>query len=344
MRLPLFYGTTRSSIEVEPLGEDPMEPEFMYYLTPRSALPRGRLQYDLRASDRGTMEIAYGVSNFWTVRGTGGIKPNRGIAGVTARLLPAVVAEADADLIQGTGSARLRHWQGRSGLEVDYRRYRDNYHVLTGTALFQFRELSVSGAISHRRFPNAFSTTEISPSLRWYSRSGIGASLTGRWLAGQPDFPSMSPQVSWRRSVRRSLVFISGGVNLEDGKVRAYRSSLRVSDGRWSFAVQGDRGRGRRQSQLRLSLQLNTDWAWIGANSRVTKDDVRVMQRVRGTVGIDRGLSFSAIVQNNSQAVFRVFVDQNLNGTLDDTEHPLPGPQINLHSHPCAAWMACFVR
>ena len=337
LRVPIFYGTTRSSIEVEPLGEDPMPPIYTYDLTPRSALQRGRLEYDAQMdpqSARSSAVVSYGVSNRLTVRGTGGLKPTRTVAGVTVRLLNALIMEADTDVLQGTGAVRFRSWRPGGSFEMEYNRYQADYQVLTGTGLLQYGRLSVSGGVSHRRFPTADPITEISPSIGWYSQSGIGASLRGKWIVEQPDILSASSQVSWSRSIRRNLIRISAGTEVGQRKIQKVQSALRFSSRRWLLAVQGERDIEQGRSQLRVSAQLETDWAWLGIDSRIDAEDVRLTQRARGTVGIDRGIIFSAIVQDNAQAVFRVFVDDNLNGKLDDTEQAMRAPRLDLHSHP----------
>ena len=118
VRVPVFYGTTRSSVEVQPLGEPPMDEVFYYDLTPQTSLPPGTVQYDLSFEPdqkRMTADARIGVHRRLTLQGRGGMNPARARAGATLRVGGTLYTEMSADVLNESGFVRVHLWKSQGG-------------------------------------------------------------------------------------------------------------------------------------------------------------------------------------------------------------------------------------
>ena len=174
--------------------------------------------------------------------------------------------------------------------------------------------------------------TEVTPRVSYYSGKGVSASLGANWVVGQEGFPSLTPRVAWSQSFLRILFRVGAGVDVRGGEVHTLRGSLRVSNRFLSFSLEADRSRQTGEFGVRLRTHLRTDWAWLGMNIQRKDSTFHVDSRLQGSVNIDsRGVYFSSNYQDYSQAIFRVFVDANLNGKYDAGERLLSTTSLHLH-------------
>ena len=335
VRVPVFYGTTRSSVEVQPLGEPAMEEVIYYDLTPQTALPPGTVQYDVSFEpdqNSGTAEARIGVHRRLTLQGRGGMNPTRARAGATLRVGSALYTEVSADVLHETGFIRASLWRSRGGGELSYHRYGAGTQNFQVNGRWQFERVSLGTRISHRLRPPSDPVTEITPRVSYYSGKGVSASLGANWVMGQEGLPSLTPRLAWSRSFLHMLFRVGAGVDMREGEVRVLRGSVRLSSRWWSFVLEANQTRPTGDLGVRVRSQLRTDWAWLGVNAHRKDSTFSIESRLQGSVNIDaRGIHLGSDYHDYSQAVFRVFVDENLNGKRDAGERLLPNSSLHLH-------------
>ncbi|MCY4234590.1 MAG: hypothetical protein OXE59_12735 [Bacteroidetes bacterium] len=331
--LPVYYGTTRSSIDVAPLGQAPLQTEYSYELTPLTALKKGRLEYSVGMNRRWTASVGYGVNDRVTVRANGSTDPTRLRIESTLRPFRSLYIALGGDPIDHSGNAKLKQWRSWGEYELSWTRYSDASQYLSGVGHLQSGQVSVSSTISHHRSSYRDPYTRIAPAIGWQSTLGLTGRLQSQITIGESPSLALHPDLSWVLTLGRARMRVSHGAEVVSGKVAGINSTIRFARRQWNVSVVGQKDLNTDQLSVALSVQYNTDWAWLGAEGRMVDDQITLTQRARGTIGIDQGITFSSTAIDHAQARFRVFTDTNLNGVLDDNESLLYTPMIKVNNY-----------
>ncbi len=331
--LPVYYGTTRSELDVTPLGQPPLTTQYGYELTPQTSIRKGHLQYHIEYNHRWTASVAYGINDRLTVRTDASTDPYRARIGSTARLLRSLYLEVESDPIDQSANAKIRQWRNWGEYEVGWQRFNDSSQSISGSGYIQSGALSFSSNLTHHRSTYRDPYTRLTPTLGWQFPSGIRAQLRSRITLGAVADASLNPNLSWVLSLGRARIRVSHGAEVISGQIHDVSSTIRIARRDWNFSVSGQQDLYQDQTTVSASVQFNTDWAWLGMETRMIDEDILLTQRARGTIGIDQGITLSAIAQDNAQARFRIFVDKNLNGVLDENEDLLDTPEIKVNSY-----------
>jgi len=329
---PIYYGTTRSAVEITPLGRDPLDALIRYELTPFTALPPKTFEYDLRYDRSMYAQLSYGVSKTFTVRAKGVHDPVHVEGGATVKVLESMYAEIDTDMLDQSTTALLMQWQDWGQWDVRYQ-YSNQNHTLTGSGVAQFGILSLGSRFFHQR-RGALSSTGVSPSIGIRSKTGIEARLQSTISVHPSPHVHVQPNVGFETRTKGVVLRVTAGAEVSQSSVKDMRSDLMVSKDRWHLSIGAQHEVDRDATNLRASLQVSTDWAWLGTNSDYIDGRVSIDQNARGAIGLGRRITFSATHRENAQAVFRFFEDTNLNGELDDLEKILHGPSLQVGSAP----------
>lgn len=331
LNLPIYYGTTRTSLDIHPIGHSPLPPRYYHEITPHTSLQQGGLEYNVDWGSRLNSSVAYGLTDMVTVRSQASTSPLQIQAGSTLRALRSLYVDVDVDVQDFSAAATVHQWIHQGEWEVNYRRYPDRSQALFGYGALRLQEVSFATRFSHRTSPYR-SVTQISPSVDWHTSRGFSARLRSQITLSTTQDVSLHPHLSWGRRLGKVQARLAGGAELSREGLSSVNSTLRLSRHGWDAALIAERDVIYNLTTLSASLQFNTDYAWLGAESRYRAGQISLMQRARGTVGIDRGITFTALSSENALARFRVFVDTNFNGSLDDSETLLYTPEIHVNS------------
>ena len=324
--VPIFYGTTRSSVKITPLGHSPLDALLSYELTPPTALPKHQFEYEARYRRGGFLEGAYGVSDRATVRAQIIQTPLAAIVGTTLRVSPSMYAEVDANILDQVGTVTLRQWRSWGQWDMRYRKSTGS-HSITGLAIAQLGRLSLSGSVAHQRYATR-SFTRITPSVGLQTSLGLEFQLRGHIFQTTSTRVGLTPTLIYARSIGRLLGRITAAAVTESGAILEIQSGLHLSKRLWTVTLGARRHIEAASTELVGSVQLNTDWAWLGFNGENRGGDVVLSQNARGTVGIGRGLTFSSIHRENAKVIFRFFEDLNRNGEKDGQESIVYGATL----------------
>ena len=332
--IPVFYGSTYAGIEVEPLGAAPYIAHRYYHLTPTALLPQGRVYYDAAlGQERGHSSVAWGLTRHITVRGGYGYGFTRRDVGLTMLLRPTLFLDAESNIAERTGTARMTWWRPWGELNAGYRRREAPFSqevMSAGWSLFT-GAVSLRGRVQHTMHEALPSVTSLQPYLGWRSPWGTEISFTGtsRWREG-----IRSPLV-WR-SMLRQIKRVGKGIVLAEFRldgfgndVRAYVANVQYRAQRLDVGVSVSH-LGRHELLPRVRVQWHTNWSWLSAESSWAGDIATHQQGARGAASVGRDISLSALHRETTQAIFRVFVDTNLNGRRDQGEPTDEAVELNM--------------
>jgi len=319
---PVFYGSTETTIEVEPLGGDPLEVIESHWLTPYAMLPPGHLEYKAHLSAIPSGEIAWGMSSWLTLQASVLHSPRSAALRVHALPLPTMNMDAEVDLIEHSVRGNFQWWRPWGGLDgvvhlqqkpSQSQLFSTNFTLAGGGGNLQVR-------LTHQRDDARARETSVRAVLGWQlaqflrvhtgvqaqSRSTEALSFTPRLTYTLPlDNPRIHLQAS-TKTVGRQVDHWQGGA-LANGRTWSARIQLRRSVQMAAFEVHG-------------TFQVNTEWAWFDARGGWSGGDFFHSQALRGTIMIGEDIRLSALYEERTEAVIRLYVDSNLNGELDAGE------------------------
>ena len=334
--IPVFYGSTYAGIEVEPLGAQPYVAQRYYHLTPTALLPKGKVYYDAAVSQtRGHSTVAWGLTQGLTLRGGYGYGYSRRDIGLTMLLQPTLYVDAETNIAERTGTAQMTWWRPWGELNAGYRRRSIPWsqEMISAGWSFFTGAVSLRGRVQHTVHEALPNLTSLQPYLGWRSPWGTEVSVTGtsRWRDG------VRSPVAWR-SMLRQIKRVGRGIILAElrldglgNDVRAYVANVQYRARRIDMGLSMSMV-DRYELIPRVRVQWHTNWSWLRAEASQAGGIATFEQSARGSASMGRDVSLSALHRESTQAVFRVFVDTNLNGRLDQGEPTDNAVELNMPS------------
>lgn len=331
VRVPIFYGSTHSEVEVEPLGGEPEMVMDYHNLTPQRLLPRGAIEYDLSLSESGSGSLSWGIAPHLTLHAEGRLRPQRGVLGATALLRPTLYMDTEADMISRSGIGLLQWWQSWGGVNARYRVQRtpDAAQDFSAAAMIAGKKASLQAELAHRAAENTASSTSLGTTLGWQFLELFEFRAGGNWRL-QSESATLRADVWGTFLARRTRVRARAGVEARDQKDISYRGGTHLFGRTWTGAVQLEYFARSGELGITASAQINTDWVWMNTGIRYRGAQVEHIQSVRGAILFGKDIRFSAIYRESTQAIFRFFVDANVNGELDSGETLFLYPRIQI--------------
>jgi len=341
IRHPVFYGTTEATVEVEPLGGEPVSLIEVDRLTPYELLPPGDVEYDLTVSQSPAGQVAWGVSRALTLLASATHTPRTATLRATLLPLPTMHTSAEVDVLSLSGAAHLRWWRTWGGVNADI--HIQQSPVLTQhwstSATVAGRRQSLYVRALHRRTENVPPQTLLTSTLIW--RWGQTLSLRGGVTFQSWSEPpvSFSPGVTYTFPLAKPRLHLRISGASAGREVESFRVGTYMTGRAWSLGLEGLRSVEDAETELRGSFQLNTEWAWFDARAGRGADGFEHSQTLRGAVMVGEDIRFGALYEERTQAVIRLFRDTNLNGVLDATEplnlrHQLNVSHLTVHHRP----------
>ena len=332
VRVPVFYGSTYSEIEVEPLGGDPEMVMDYHNLTPPELLRSGTIEYDVLLGRSGRGEFAWGLAPRLTLHAMGTLDPRRGRFGAAALPLPTLTLDADYEFVEQAARGYLRWWRPWGGLHTryHYRRLPAPSQDLTTAASVSAGELSLHGDLSHRTSDGADAATTLGTTLGWQFLQMLDLQAGGSWGLQAEEF-ALRATLRGNLPFARPRIRVHAGVQMRDHTDARMQGGLHVYGKAWYTSVQLEQDPERGELGITATVQLNTDWAWISARTQKRGARLTHAQQMRGTILFGRDIRFSASHRETTQAVFRFFLDANLNRELDDHELLSLHPRVTIH-------------
>lgn len=328
LRRPVFYGSTEASVEVEPLGGNPVDILEVRHLTPQDLLPSGRFEYDIHVSPTPDVQVAWGVFDALTLRASAALRPRSTRISATVIPLPTASLSVSADALRRSGWASLRWWRPWGGVTGDYRRqefpFRRQHWSSTLTLAGDARSLYTR--VLHEQARQAPPLTTVTATLGWQVTPAFVLRSGVRYRSPTPKTPSVHPTASYTLPIARPRTVVR--LRAESAGVRptAYEAGVSASGRVWSTGLQVRRSVQSGDLEVRAHLQLNTQRAWLDVRAGWDEEGYRHSQTLRGTIMVGEDIRLAALYTERTQAVIRLFTDTNLNGILDG------GERLHLHA------------
>ena len=322
IRHPVFYGSTEASVEVEPLGGDPVDILALHRITPHEILPPGKIEYEASISKAPAATFSWGVSDALTLGAAASHTPRTARLHAALQPLPTAYMTVTADVLGGAGRARLRWWRPWGGVSGDYQRQqtplRMDHWSSTLNVASDTRRLHVR--FLHQSTPSAPSRTEIQSTLGWQWGQALMLWSGVRFRSGMSDPWGLQPMVAYTLPFTTPRTILRVSAESAGARPAVYQAGAYVSGSAWSSGIQARRSVQSGAVELRVHLQLNTQWAWLDARAGWDERGFSHSQTLRGTVMVGEDIRLGALFTERTQAVIRLFVDSNLNGRLDGGE------------------------
>ena len=327
LRFPVYYGSTRGAVVVEPLG-GAADTTLFHMLTPNAALPPGAAYYEVVAGqDAGYAALDYGLNGRITAGALAGYVHGEGLRGrMGLAVMPfrAVHATSEVDLHLTQARARLVAWRPYATASVTYTHVRTPALRRALAAALAVRRGALGGRLHARQ--------------TWHGVLG-GWQITPAFYYRGPHRALLRGETTWRHygAVGRTALYWRLGAGLR-GRGRgaqwhaeaygrgeeqraAWGGSVNLYRRGWSLRLAGDLDPQTRALTGHLHLQIDLVVARLTARSLLAGGETHHVQRILGNVGIGRGgLRFSHIIQEEADALLRPFRDSNLNGQRDAGE------------------------
>ena len=342
LRTPVWYGTTRLELYMQPLGGAASTSQMRYLLTDYALVEPGRLYYDVRFGRNGLEEVGlaefrYGLLPRLTLRSSADSR-RRGQyqAGLTINPLSFVSVSLDASVPSRHWLKRLRMWRRSLSLDYawDWRGPESNgMHAQLSGALGL---LGITASAYSYVESGRWRTRALNPALWYHARSGLY--MQAQWQKEQTNVEgtTLHKAREWRVAVGQSLararvaVFTSGEHRWHTGGLEGF-----VALRNWSFGFNAAWEVVARRFVGGFTLQINTPLATLTARSRQSANGLFHAQSLQGSINVGSDLSLSRAMNQESAALLRIFEDSNGNGRKEKDEPLLPHVQAQLFH---AAW------
>lgn len=327
VRVPIFYGSTHTSVEATPLGGQPYEVINAHYLTPERILPSGVFEYELRTGRHlGSGSVSWGVLENMTIHSAGSWPRGSARIGASGLIGRTLFLHSEADVMNRSLEGSFRWRSDEGGLQARYRhRAPTKAHDLSTHAWMGIGNISVYASATRRSTETTDATTNVHGMMAYRSRGGLRVQTRADWNPDRGHRTGLLLQ--YPLPVR---ILVEGGTEMTADGIRSIRGAVHGYRGAWSGRLQVLRDVERSETGLSLFVQLNSDWVQGSALIQSRAGQFQHHQSLRGTVLIGEDFRFSALFHENTQAIFRPFVDMNLNGTKDPEEPIAYGTRIRM--------------
>ena len=322
LRHPVFYGSTETTIEVEPLGDEPLEAVESHWLTPYAMLPQGHLEYNAELSNAPYGEIAWGMSSWFTLQASASHSPRSVAVRVHALPLPTMNMDAELDLIARNVRGNVQWWRPWGGLDgvvqmeqnpIQRQLFSANFTLAGGGGHLQVR-------LTHQRDAERARRTSIRSVLGWQLAQSLRAHTGVQAQTGSAESLSFTPRLTYTLPLESPRIHLQANTKTMGRQMEHWQGGVLANGRSWSARVQLRRSVQTGATEVHGTFQLNTEWAWLDAQGGWSGGDLYHSQALRGTIMIGEDIRFSALYEERTQAVIRLYVDSNLNGELDPGE------------------------
>jgi len=324
---PVFYGSTETEVEVEPLGASPKELSKTYWLTPSEILPAGVIEYDVTLSDQPYGRLSWGMSSRFTIQASATRFPQTVMVRALALLRPTMNLDVKADVLERSATGQFHWWRPWGGVNASTQMYQDRQQ---GSISFSLHGGggSLHTQVSHHRSTSQESKTSLRSILGWQIQN-LGVQTGVRIRSGESM--ELRPRLSYVLPIVRPRIHIQAMASITDQQIQSYEGGILASGRKWSSGVKVTEQR--HGLEVRGSLQFNTDWAWFHSRGGYADGEFFHTQTLQGTIMIGEDIRFAALYEQRTQAVIRLFMDTNLNGVLDAGESLSYRHQIDMDGH-----------
>ena len=322
VRHPVFYGSTETTIEVEPLGADPLEVTGTHWLTPYAMLPQGNLEYNAQLSATPSGEIAWGMSSWLTLRAVAQRAPKRAVVRVHVLPLSTINMDAEVDLVERNVRGNYQWWRPWGGLdgEVQVRQnpiqrqlFSTNFTLAGGGGNLQVR-------LSHQQDAGQASRTSIRSILGWQFTQSLRVHTGVQFQSGATQTLSFTPRLTFTLPLESPRIHLHANTKTTGRQIDYWQGGALANGRSWSARVLLRRSMQTGALDVHGTFQVNTEWAWLDTRGGWSGGELFHFQALRGTIMIGEDIRFSALYEERTQAVIRLYVDNNLNGELDAGE------------------------
>ena len=319
IRHPVYYGSTETTIEVEPLGGDPQEVSENHWLTPYAMLPAGHFEYDVEIGPTPSGEIAWGMSSWLTLGASATHSPWSAALRAHALLLPTMNLDAEIDLIERHVRGTFQWWRPWGGVDgvfqvqqnpIQRQLFSTNLTLAGGGGDLQVR-------LSHQRDAGQVPSTAIRSVLGWQFTPSLRVHTGVQAQSGSTAPLAFTPRLTYTLPLDRPRIHLHTLAKTRRREVDYWQGGALVSGRTWSARVHLRRSMQADDLEIHGTFQVNTEWAWFDARGGWSGGDLFHSQALRGTIMVGEDIRFSALYAERTQAVIRLFLDANLNGELD---------------------------
>jgi len=328
LRYPVYYGSTETEIEVQPLGASPMEMSKTYWLTPSEILPSRHLEYDVTLTENPYGKISWGLSSKITLQTVVSRVPETAMMRALMLIRPTMYLDLRADVLDQGTHGDFHWWRPWGGVSITTQ-IQEGILNTSGSISLNRDRASLHTRVSHHRTNSQPAQTRFHSIAGWQVFSNLSVysgvrMQSGESIALRPRFNYVLPHVRPRIHLQASAI-------IKDQEVKSYEGGVLASSRNWSSGVRvASREDG---FEVRANLQINTDWAWLNSQGGWADREFFHRQTLRGTIMIGEDIRFAALYEERTQAVIRLFRDTNLNGVLDDRESLLLRHQLSMGGH-----------
>lgn len=322
IRYPVYYGSTETTIEVEPLGGAPQEVSANHWLTPYAMLPAGHLEYDVHIGEAPSGEIAWGISPWLTLQASAKHAPWGAALRAHVLPLPTMNLDAEIDLIERNVRGTFQWWRPWGGLDgvVQVQKNPSQSQLFATNFTLAGSGGSLQVRASHQRDGGQARKTDIRSVLGWQVTSDLRVHAGVQVTPGSTEAHSVTPRLTYTLPLASPRIHLLALAKNRGRQVDYWEGGVLVSGKDWAGRVQLRQSMQSDALEVYGAFQVNTDWAWLDAQGGWSGGDLFHSQALRGTIMIGEDIRFSALYEERTQAVIRLFVDTNLNGELDADE------------------------
>ena len=342
LTIPVYYGSTQAFVRIAPLGEEgSATTEKLNYLTPDRLLPTGMVYYDVLGSrDMGALVMEYGLRPRMSVR-TGFSYGYLGhiMAGFTLLPRRTMYVDGESNLTERTGQLNMVWWQTWGRMHASYysaRRPLLYQRAAAGWAA-TFGPLNLRGQSSVVAYDGTPSRVTAWPEISWRTQRNLPDVSLGaqwRWIEGDRMPPRINTAFIQRLRVRGGTFLIHTDMFFSSRELTQYLTRLSWNHRKWNVSAGAT---GRLDTNYRswyLRFQLNTNAIWANAAVENRGGTMVFSQSTRGTMYVDRTVTFASQPQETSQAILTVFVDEDFDGVRDSDEEVTDGVALRVASLP----------
>lgn len=322
LHYPVVYGSTETTIEVEPLGGEPLEAIESHWLTPYAMLPQGHLEYKAHLSATPSGEIAWGMSSWLTLQASVLHSPRSAAVRIHALPLPTMNMDAEVDLIDHNVRGNFQWWRPWGGLDgvvhvqqkpSQSQLFSANFTLAGGGGNLQVR-------LTHQQDGEHARETSIRSVLGWQIAKSLRVHTGVQAQSGSTEALSFTPRLTYTLPLDNPRIHLQAATKTTARHVDHWQGGALANGRTWSARLLLRRSVQTDAFEVHGTFQVSTDWAWFDARGGWAGGNLFHSQSLRGTIMIGEDIRLSALYEERTEAVIRLYVDSNLNGELDAGE------------------------
>ena len=338
IRHPVFYGSTETSIEVQPLGGEAEEVFTTHWLTPYTMLPRGHVEYDMQISATPSGEFGWGLTSRLTLQASVAHSPRKATVRVLALPLSTMNLDAEVDLMERSVLAKIQWWRPWGGVDgaVDLQQKPAPRQLYSASFALSTGGVWLHTHLTHQRTGAQLHNSTLHSTLGWQIIQHLSVETGMQVQRGGTEPARISPRLTYTLPLSRPRIHLQASAKVIRRRLESWRGGAWANGRAWSSGIQFGRSVQSGQMEARGTLQLNTDWAWFDALGGWRGGEFYHSQTLRGTILIGEDIRFAALFEERTQAVIRLFLDANLNGVLDGDEQLSLGHRLTVSTNTTA--------